>query len=65
MSVEEDYCAYAYGLSNALRTQMAIITVAVRKVLEVLEHNQLLAIFGGDMNRGEMSLRSASDLELA
>ena len=44
---------------------MTVITVAVRKVLEVLEHNQLLATLGGDMNRGEMSLRSASDLELA
>ena len=44
---------------------MAVITVAVRKVPEVLEHNQLLATLGGVMNRGEMSLRSASDLELA
>ena len=65
MPVKGDYCAYAYGLSNALRTWMTVITVAVRKVPEVLEHNQLLATLGGVMNRGEMSLRSASDLELA
>ena len=45
-----------YGLSNAFRTWMAAITVAVRKVSElVLVHHPLLATLAGDVNRGGMS----------